>query len=365
MTIAVIGANGFVGTRIAELWHRGPHVLRPIVRRNIGLARLSRFELDCRVADATDSAALSRELAGCEAVVNCVTGEAETIIASSVAGYAAACAAGVPRFVHLSSASVHGQNPEPGTDERSPIRDDQWHWYNNAKVRAEAELRKLRAGGQTQLAILRPGVVWGPRSRWITEFLSDVMISRAWVVDGGNGVMNSIFVDNLIHAIDLCLKLDQSDHESFLAQDAEAVSWKELYEPICVASGHEWSEVASVRPDVSIPSPPRSNVDRVKAIPLARGVARRVRPRIKRLARAALGAWSEPSTPNPYRLPEPELPAISEEMVRLQSSRWRLPDAKARQVLGYRPPVSFAQGMEITLDWLDWAGYPVASRRAP
>jgi len=57
------------------------------------------------------------------------------------------------------------QAPEPGTDERSPLRTDHSALVNNAKVRAERTLMKLRANGKTELVMLRPGIVYGPRSR--------------------------------------------------------------------------------------------------------------------------------------------------------------------------------------------------------
>ena len=38
---------------------------------------------------------------------------------------------------------------------------------------------------------------------------------------------------------------------------------------------------------------------------------------------------------------------------------WKLPDTRARQRLGYRPVVSFAEGCRRTIGWLEFAGFPV------
>ncbi|MHB8636576.1 MAG: NAD-dependent epimerase/dehydratase family protein [Fimbriimonadaceae bacterium] len=359
LTVAVLGANGFVGTRMAELWHRGPHTVRPIVRRYAALARLSRFDLDCRVVDDTDAAGLAGALAGCDAVVNCVTGDAETIREAAALNYEAANRAGARRFVYLSSASVHGQNPETGTDEAAPTIARQWHWYNNAKVQAEAGLRRSRKGGETEAVVLRPGIVWGPRSRWVAGFLEELMAGTAWVADGGRGILNSVFVDNLIHAIDLCLSAAGADGEAFFVQDDEAVCWRDLYEPICRAAGYDWADVADVTRDSAVPREQASPLGRVKALRVTRAVAPHVSARAKRTAKAALGAWHEPASENPYALPVARGPVLSEEFLRLYACDWRLPDDKARRVLGYRAAVSFADGLVETMRWLKWAGYPV------
>ena len=59
-TIAVLGASGFVGSRLLELFHlTGSATLHPVVRNYSSLARLARFDLDWKIADARDQAALT------------------------------------------------------------------------------------------------------------------------------------------------------------------------------------------------------------------------------------------------------------------------------------------------------------------
>ena len=76
------------------------------------------------------------------------------------------------------------------------------------KVRAEWKLRKLRQQGNVELVILRPGIVFGPRSQWTAGFADDLLKNEAYLVDGGHGICNSIYVDNLVHAIHLALTAD-------------------------------------------------------------------------------------------------------------------------------------------------------------
>ena len=66
-------------------------------------------------------------------------------------------------MIYLSSASVHGQSPVPGTDETSPLQSRQPIPYNRSKIEAERRLSRARSSGAVELVILRPGIVYGPR----------------------------------------------------------------------------------------------------------------------------------------------------------------------------------------------------------
>lgn len=202
MKVGIIGANGFIGTRLTEQFHLTRFAeVRAIVRSYTSLAGLSRFKLDYKIADALDYKSLTEAFTGCEVVVHCIAGDPDTILGSIQPVYSAAKNAGVQRLIYLSSAMVHGQMPAPGTDEESPLDPRQILPYNNAKVRAEKLLFKLRKKGKVEIIILRPGIVFGPRSAWITKFISDLLNGDAFLINYGKGICNSIYIDNLIHAI--------------------------------------------------------------------------------------------------------------------------------------------------------------------
>ena len=163
MRVALVGANGFIGGRAVEMFHlNGLAEVRPVVRTVASLARLARFDLEGCVADAFDQTALRHAFAGCTVVVHAVAGDPGVILGTLAPVYRAAQAAGVRRLVYLSTASVHGQAPAPGTNEASSLSEDQPLAYNKAKVQAERELLKLRAQGAVEVVLLRPGIVWGP-----------------------------------------------------------------------------------------------------------------------------------------------------------------------------------------------------------
>ena len=357
MKIAVIGANGFIGTRIVEMFHLSArHAVVPIVRRPAGLARPARFSVDWRIADALDGAALTKALAGCDAAVHAALGDPRQIEAMPAILCAAAAAARVPRVIYLSSATVHGQAPASGTTETTALQCDHPILYNNAKVRAErAFFRGCARHGLTGFA-LRPGVVFGPRSRWIADANTSLRSGRAAWLNGGRGICNSLYVDNLVEAIHLALLAPGRGGEAFLVGDAETVTWRDFLGPVARHAGLDVSAFA----DLPVPSFVPERESRVATLTLSPAYGR-IGPllpaRAKRLVKAVLRAWPEPApAADAWTLPAATRPlGLSHELALLQQCTWKFPHARATARLGYQPTVTFTEGMARSLAWLDFA----------
>ncbi|MBA4010571.1 MAG: NAD-dependent dehydratase [Phenylobacterium sp.] len=355
--IAILGANGFVGNRAVEMLHlSGQAQVRPIVRRASAAALPRRFDLDVRVADAGDRVALAAALQGCDVVVSAVAGDPQTIVGAVEPVYRAAQDAGVRRLIYLSSASVHGQAPAAGVDEDSVLNDRQPMAYNNAKVQAERLLADLRRGGAVETVVLRPGIVFGPRSQWVGGWADELLAGDAYVVEGARGACNSIYVDNLVHAIGLAAISGQADGRTYLLGDREQPSWRDLYGPVAAALGVD----LDVLPDLpasaaAVPAPP-SRLERLRRSPLAKGLA----GGLPRPVRVGIGAGLKSYR---ARRGPPAIagrgPEVSLERAMLQTGTVWLPWARAEVELGYVPVVSFDEGLRRSVAWLEYAGYPV------
>jgi nucleoside-diphosphate-sugar epimerase len=332
--------------------------IRPIVRSFGGLARLARFDLDCKIADAADEQALVAAFTGCDLVVHAVHGHPDIVEGSISPSYRAACAAGVKRMVYLSSASVHGQSPAPGTDERSPLNDRQPQDYNNRKVRAEQRLLKERERGAVEVVILRPGIVFGPRDRWISGIASELLRGTAYLVNGGTGICNSVYVDNLVHAIHLALTADNADRQAFLVGDSETVTWVQLYQRLAEALGKPFGEIHQLASPVFCKSL-KDRLDHFRTLKATQSVLSFFPARMKRIVKSALTAWPEPRVPSPWASSEKPAPTLTMEMAELHQCRHKLPHEKAKQVLAYEPTVGFKEGCRRSFAWLRFAGYPV------
>jgi nucleoside-diphosphate-sugar epimerase len=348
MIVAIIGANGFVGTRLVEMFHLGDrHVVVPVVRRPSALALCARFDLPARIADALDVSALAAALAGCDAVVHVALGDPRQIEDMPAVLCAAAAAARVPRVVYLSSAAVHGPAPSPATTEASPLHTRHAMDYNNAKVRAERVF--FRAAARHGLAgfALRPGIVFGPRSRWIADLADDLRGRRAWLLGEGGGLCNTLYVDNLVEAVACCLLAPSGAAGAYLVGDAERVTWADLYHGVARSLG--------VAPP-AFHRAPAERLARILAAPLAQAALPMIPSRLKRFGKRLATALIVPAAgPGAWSLPAAPGPRITQELALLQQNTWRLPSSLAGRRLAYHPPVAFPAGLARSLAWLDFA----------
>lgn len=366
LTVAILGANGFIGSRAVEMLHLEQQaIVRPIVRSLPNLARLSRFDLDCRIADAFDVRALTEALTGCDILLHAIAGDPKTIVDSLTPTYQAAQAAGIKRLIYLSTASVHGQSPAVGTDESSPLNDHQPLAYNNAKVKAEQKLLELRRQSSVEVTFLRPGIVFGPRSFWITSFANQLLTGEAVLYDHGQGICNSVYVDNVIHAATLLMTAAKVDGEAFLIGDREQVTWADLYRPVAEAMGFDLRQLPQITslPDTSASSSWHDRLETILASKPSLAFLSLFPNRWRQAARAALNTLVAASTEiSPWMLPVPvgssSEPQLSLEMAMLYQCTYKLPYRKATISLDYQPIVSFEIACQRTVSWMKFAGYP-------
>jgi nucleoside-diphosphate-sugar epimerase/predicted dehydrogenase len=169
LKLLVTGAGGFLGREfVTAAAADGNDVVALVRRPSDGLERdaVAVIRRDVLSLDPDD---LSDDL---DAVVHFATGtngDRDAIVHVAVEGtrrvFALAREASVPRFVHVSSMSVH-QGPVE-KDARAPggyalePRPESRGAYALSKVRAEQVLLDERDRGETELVICRPGLVYG------------------------------------------------------------------------------------------------------------------------------------------------------------------------------------------------------------
>lgn len=252
--------------------------------------------------------------------------------------------------------------PRPGTDESSALSDRQVLPYCNAKVRAERTLSRLRNQGDVELVVLRPGIVFGPRSSWVINFADALLVGRASLLNRGQGICNSIYVDNLVHAIYLAATQPAIDREVFLLGDQECVTWADLYHPIAKTLGYELTDLPEGVISEQDTEQKLSWFERLEPIRVSKpvqGLLSIVPHKFRVAAYRAYETILEPqgnSSPIP---PEDRQPVISREMAMLYSCQYKLPHMKATRILGYQPSVSFNEAIRRTVAWLAFAGYPI------
>ena len=173
MIVVVTGANGLVGSRLcAALAERGASV-RAVVRRTGAAPALPGIEE--RVGDFTDTSFAASVLADVDAAVTTVHpmgSDRETQRRIGVEGTTrfarAAAAAGVERFVHVSTAAVYDRSPGVGdVDESSALVGDDAGDYPVTK--RDADLAVATVDGSTRVLLRPPAILGsGASSIWNT-----------------------------------------------------------------------------------------------------------------------------------------------------------------------------------------------------
>lgn len=353
--LGLVGASGFVGLRTTEILSADSRwKLIPIVRATSSLAVLARQNLEWRVSDFFSPSKLASALEGCSVCIHAAIGDAAQIVHMAEAIYRACALAGVSRLVWLSSASVHGQNPALGTNEETPLHDRHPIAYNNAKVKAEWALERLALNGAVEVVRIRPSIIFGPRSRWISDAWDDLQGGLAAWIDQGRGICNTLYIDNLVEFICSAAIHPRAPGQAFLVGDGEVVTWRDFLLPIANYLGFQDSIFTNVSEPIVV-AERESALGALTRSPAYGAVSSKIPDLAKRVAKGVLKGWRVPSQPDSvWNVRKPKIPKMNLEMALLQQCRWPLSNEKARTLLGFKPSVLFSEGMENSLAWLDF-----------
>jgi 2-alkyl-3-oxoalkanoate reductase len=352
LTIGVVGASGFVGERAVEMLCEDSTIVRPIVRSPDRLTRFAAMNLDGYVANAFDASALEKAFRGCDIVIHSVLGSPGLIRGSVESAYRAAQRAGVRRLIYLSSMIVHTSAPVPGTTEASPLVENQPGFPTHiAKIDAERRLLHLREKGTVEVVIFRPGLVFGPRSRWVVDLAAELSQGTAYLIDRGRGICNTVYVDNLVHAIRLAMVADRADGEAFFVGDREQVTWIDFYRPFAKAFGVNLTQIHCLTVPKFSHSRKQQVIDSFRHSEVMQKLLALVPDDFKQKIKRVMPKRDRFTTQSDRTVVQPQ-PVVTEMMAILQQSQYKLPFTKATQILGYEPIVSFDEGCRRSIEWL-------------
>ncbi len=351
--VAVLGAGGFVGSRLLErATHGGRIDIVPVVRAARSIGRTANLGVTYRFGDASRADSLERALAGCEAVVNLTTGDPADIPRTTENIYAAALAAGARLLVHLSSATVYGMVERPDLPDDAPPRPGHWMPYARQKGVAENFLRERMTDGRLAIVVLRPGLVWGPGSPWVLGPATDLVQGRAFLAGGGTGICNLMYVDDLLRGIDAVLAHREPLSGFYHVGDDQTISWAEYYAALAAGLGVDPATIRTV-PGDRYRTGLRDRLDDLKTLPVYKRMKDRLpveaRALIKRRLARSLGRGVPTANPSVGA-------AVSRELWHLQTTRYRLPTAKFRATFDHHNGVSFPSGIAAALAWLRFIG---------
>ena len=386
-TVLVTGASGFIGGRLAERLALHHHArVRVLVRGVAGAARLARLPVEIVRGDVTDRDAVTAAAAGCDVVFHCAYGTSGSQKHRAFVNrrgtrrvLEAAATAGVRRLVYLSTLMVYGRTADGDLDETAPRRRF-GNAYSDSKLDAEREAMRWARAGRAPVVALQPTAVYGPWGGvWTAQPLAALAAGRWILVDGGRGIANAVYVDDLVNAMLLAAVRDGVEGEAFLISGPEPVPWSELYRHFAAMHGdleHPERRLVAMSAEQAREHwrHHRRAVPRLPAELLAafrgdrqlrdRLMATRELVRLRDVASALLPErWQQRiksrmgTDKRPQAAGDAELPILplSPEMIDFFAARTRVRIDKARRLLGYEPAFPLQRGMELTREWARWA----------
>lgn len=287
MAVAVTGATGFVGRALVDsLVQRGIKVL-PITREVSPVSQLQQADvvvhLGARVHVMDEKSAHPLEEFR------------KSNVDATVSLARESAAAGVKRFVFMSSVKVNGEETTLGrgfTELDQPAPQDA---YGISKWEAEVALLQVAAETGLEVVIIRSPLVYGPGVKANFAALMRAVV-RGWPLPFGaiQNARSLVGLDNLVDFVNCCVAHPAAANQTFFVSDGHDVSSGELVYELAAAAG--------IRP-------------RVWVVPLW----------LLELAGAVLGKRNA---------------------VRRLCGSLQVDITKARIVLGWHPPVSMQEGFK-------------------
>lgn len=324
MKVFVTGARGFIGRALVERCRANGWAVA-------GVDRGADRELGVAAGDTVDPSAWSDLLEGADALVHTAaivsnSAPADAIWTVNVLGtrrvLEAAVAAGVGRFVHLSSVAAFGFDLPEAADETHPVRPN-GNTYVDTKIASEQVVLEAHAAGEIECTVIRPADVYGPGSRPWTVLPVEMLRAGQFVLPArGRGRFSPVYVDNLIDGITAAIESDAAAGHVFTIGDGPSLPARDFF-------GY-YAEMLGGSPLRVLPTP------------LAVGLAATVGTVL-----GLLGRETE----------------VSAQTMRMLARNGGYSIEKARRVLGYEPQVGLDEGMRRCERWLTERGLLGDGRR--
>lgn len=357
--VLVTGGTGFIGGRLVErLVLECNAKVRVMMRRYASASRVTRFPIDIVLGDVTDRHDVERAVDGCEIVFHCAYGneggesmQRRVNVEGSRNILEAAIQAKVKRVIHLSTIMVYGITPDGDCYETNPRRYC-GNVYADSKLEAERICLSYARGHGCPVVILQLTAVYGPFAPvWTINVLRQLRRKRLILVNGGDGICNTVYVDDAVSAILQSAVAEDIVGEAFIISGANCITWREFYrryERMLGISGNGTVSMSADEAERYYYSIKRRNI-------------------LRRIARSVLPEQIRTPLKNAFMknlidaqqstIAKSEKPLISLEPfeIKFYATETRMHIEKAKRMLGYQPAFDIDSGMWLTEQWARWA----------
>ncbi len=250
-TVAVTGANGFIGSRLSDYLEGQGFNVRRLVRV------VSDPETEVPVGDIGPDTNWRSLLADVDCVVHLAArahvfderdrSDLTAFLRTNAQGtrrlveHAIEC--GVRRMVFLSSAGVLGEITRAGERLSSESKPDPTDAYTESKLAAEESLREISKDSSLEVVIIRPPLVYGKNAPGNVARLAGLLRRGVPVPFGSIDNQRSfVSIENLIDFIKTCIEHPDAAGRTLLVSDGVDMSTPEMYRRI--------AEIHACRPRV-------------------------------------------------------------------------------------------------------------------
>ena len=383
--VFVTGATGFIGSRLVKtLIQQYDCEVSVLVRDFSKLSSLSRYPVNIIAGGLDDENALAEGAKIANIVFNlgsAMDGSTEYFQHINVASLGKFLEIskqnGVQKFIHTSTISVYGC-PENGEINENSLRKYVNGDYADTKLDGEKLVVDFAKQNNFQANVIQPTIVYGPFGGcWTVVRLLGMKKSSIILVDGGKGVCNAVFVDDVVNGMIALAGKEDIYGECFLISGSEKITWKEFFGYYSEMLGYtefiymtRQEALDHYKSTQQVPS----TLMQVKELFRDQALRHKIRdlPPIKlpyqfikkclprKLSESVIGQVVDHS----------EAFAVAEESGNEEKPIWTLiPDEialyaskaevsidKAKNMLGYSPKYNLKEGMEKTAEWAAWAG---------
>ena len=313
MKVLVTGASGVLGSSVVRALIDGGDEVTTLQRRPSGVENARDV-----LGSVTEDDAVARAMAGQAAVIHLaakvsMAGDASDFervnIDSTRSVLDAARSAGVTRFVHISSPSVaHSGRSLVGAPAEAADPASARGEY--ARTKGEGELLALAASSdEFPVLVLRPHLVWGPGDTQLTErIIVRSRQGRMPILGSGAALVDTLYLSNAVDAMIAALDAVTRVHG----------------EALVVTNGE-----------------PRPIAEFIERLALAGGARK---PRLRLPVGLALAAGTTVDTVWNLREHDDEPPLTRFLAEQMSTAHW-FDQRRTREVLKWKPAVSFAEGM--------------------
>jgi nucleoside-diphosphate-sugar epimerase len=322
MTVLVTGATGLLGSHLTELLVAQGERPRVLLQSGDSLNGLGEANVDVHWGDVRDRESLETAMSGVDRVLHCAArtgpwGPDAEFQRTNVLGLKTlvevALAAGVQRFVHVSSITVHGNDVGGTADETAPIRVEA-NPYSRSKVAGERLLAGMIRDRRAPVTIVRPGWIYGPRdSASFARFAGMIQRGRMVMVGPGTNHVPLIYVRDAAQGVLLAAEAPRAAGRTYVLVNDQPVTQRDYLSAIA-------AELDAAPPKRHLPY----------SLSLMLGTVAETGAR--------LASRQQP-------------PPIMRFGVQLLGGENRFVITRARQELGFTPQISLAEGVMHSVEW--------------